>query len=425
MASISTSDVPRSGSSTSADAQRLRLLPMFADATDDELAKVLARSLVLARDAGSVLVAEGAPGDEVFVILDGAAEVTRRGEPVARLGPGDLFGEMAAFDGGVRTATVTATSDVELLLIAPQGIAEVIPPGSLAHKVLGTLSERLRLSQELPDWSATIASTAAYTLGAEASERDRLVTQAHAWAPIAESLLDRLEVAPGQRVIDVACGPLGILDLLGQRVGPTGQVFGLDREPRMIEMARELAAERGQPVELVVGDAAAPGLPQGGFDVVHARALLINVVNVDEIIAQMVRLARPGGLVALQDPDCGYWVCDPPHPAWDRLLGVAHTTWHVQGRDAGIGRTLGRLLRRAGLEDVHAQAHVLTTVPGDLLHKNLLGVADAARPLIIESGVYDDAGLANLTATLHGHLDQPETTTAWAIWQAWGRRPSA
>jgi SAM-dependent methyltransferase len=370
-----------------------------------------------------VLIAEGDVGAEVFVLLDGTAEVTCKGEALATLGPGEIFGEMAAFDGGIRTATVTAASDVELLLIEPRGLTDVIPPGSLAHKMLSTLSERLRLTHELPDWSATISNTAAYTLGAEASERDRLVAQAEWWTPIAEWLLDQAGVQPDQRVIDVACGPLGILNLLAERVGPTGQVYGLDREPRMIEMARELAAERGLSLELVVGDAADMSVPRGTFDLVHARALLINVVNVEDILAEMIQLARPGGIVAVQDPDCSYWACDPPHPAWDRLMNVAATTWRVQGRDITIGRTLGRLLRNAGLEDVQTHAHVIRTKAGDMMQKNLLGVADAARPLIIESGVYDNESLDNLSSVLHQHLDQPDTTTAWAIWQAWGRRP--
>jgi SAM-dependent methyltransferase len=405
------------------DTALLRQLPIFSDVSSTEFEKVLARSVVIRRHADEVLIAEGAPGLEVFVILSGTAEVSRQGERLATLEPGELFGEMAAFDAGVRTATVTASSDIELLLIEPRALADVIPPGSLAHKMLGTLSERLRSTHELPDWSVTLANTAAYTLGAEASERDRLVMQANAWAPIADSLLDEIGVTAGQKVIDVACGPLGILNLLSARVGAGGQVYGLDREPRMIDMARELAAERGESVELTVGDAAATHLPRGTFDLVHARALLINVVNVDEIVGEMKQLAHPGGIVAVQEPDCSYWACDPPHPAWDRLMQVAFNTWRAQGRDAAIGRTLGRTLRRAGLVDVQARAHVVQTKTGDALQKNLLGVADAARPLIIESGTYDDDGITRLTESLHAHLNDSETTTAWAIWQAWGRVP--
>jgi ubiquinone/menaquinone biosynthesis C-methylase UbiE len=144
-------------------------------------------------------------------------------------------------------------------------------------------------------------------------------------------------------VIDVACGPLGIMHLLAERVGPSGEVFGLDREPRMIEMARAVATERGLPLNLGEGDAAAAPLPEASFDLVHARTLLINVVSPEEIITGMRHIARPGGTVAVQEPDGAYWVCDPPHPAWDRLHAALRTAYRLQGRDFAIGRRLGRL----------------------------------------------------------------------------------
>jgi SAM-dependent methyltransferase len=291
--------------------------------------------------------------------------------------------------------------------------------------MLSTLSERLRLSHELPGWSTVAENTASYTLGAEETERNRLMVQAEVWAPMAQWLLDEIGLAAGGRVIDVACGPLGIMHLLADRVGPDGEVFGLDREARMITMARDVAAERGLPVTLVEGDAGATNFADGHFDLVHARTLMVNIVNPDEIVAEMRRITRRGGTVALQEPDCAYWACDPPHPAWDRLHKAFTTTYRVQGRDFAIGRRLGRLLRDGGLEDVRAHAHVFRTAAGDVYQKLLLGVADAARPLMIEAGVYDNETIDRLFAALHVHLDDPHTTTAFAFWQAWGRRGAA
>jgi SAM-dependent methyltransferase len=69
---------------------------------------------------------------------------------------------------------------------------------------------------------------------------------------MAEWLLDQIGVAAGAHTIDVACGPLDVLHLLAERVGPTGRVVGLDREPRMIEMAGEVTGERGLPVEFIL-----------------------------------------------------------------------------------------------------------------------------------------------------------------------------
>ena len=65
-------------------------------------------------DAGQVVVAQGTAGDDVFVIVTGHAEVIADGWPVAALGPGECFGEIAALGGGIRTSTVLATSALAL-----------------------------------------------------------------------------------------------------------------------------------------------------------------------------------------------------------------------------------------------------------------------------------------------------------------------
>jgi len=103
--------------------------------------------------AGTVIAVEGDPGVGLFVILDGTADVTIGGRKKATLGPGDFFGEIALLDGGPRTATVTAKTDVNLL-----GLTEWVFRGlmtehpSIALKTLQQMAARLR--------SATNAATA-------------------------------------------------------------------------------------------------------------------------------------------------------------------------------------------------------------------------------------------------------------------------
>jgi ubiquinone/menaquinone biosynthesis C-methylase UbiE len=86
------------------------------------------------------------------------------------------------------------------------------------------------------------------------------------------------------------------LDLLADRVGSQGRVVGLDADPSLVAMARELVADRALGnVEILVGDARHTGLDSGSFDVVHARTLLINVPEPEQVVREMVRLAKPGG----------------------------------------------------------------------------------------------------------------------------------
>ena len=57
-------------------------------------------------------------------------------------------------------------------------------------------------------------------------------------------MLDRITIKPGFRAVDVGCGPIGIMNLLSERVGPDGAVVGVEREPRFVDMARTQLSER-------------------------------------------------------------------------------------------------------------------------------------------------------------------------------------
>src|SRR5580700_11426726 len=84
-----------------------------------------------------------------------------------------------------------------------------------------------------------------YSLGSSPEERDRLRRQSAELRDHSALLLDRVGVGERWQAIDVGCGPSGILDLLAGRVGPDGQVVGLDFEPANVALAREFAAQHG------------------------------------------------------------------------------------------------------------------------------------------------------------------------------------
>jgi CRP-like cAMP-binding protein len=92
-------------------------LPLFESLSADELNAVATLSELRQEDAGAILVGEGAPGYSLFVIQSGSASVTSDGEFLTALGPGDFFGEIALLGEGVRTATVTASSPVSLIVM--------------------------------------------------------------------------------------------------------------------------------------------------------------------------------------------------------------------------------------------------------------------------------------------------------------------
>ena len=140
---------------------------------------------------------------------------------------------------------------------------------------------------------------AVYPLGSGmGGESTRLQRQAEELAADSAALLDRAGLRPGQRAIDLGCGPRGILDMLAARVVPAGRVVGLDSNPAHAAMAAEFAAAQNlNGVEVITADARNTGLPTGSFDLfLYARTLLVNLAEPAEAAAEMMRLARPGRL---------------------------------------------------------------------------------------------------------------------------------
>lgn len=265
-----------------------------------------------------------------------------------------------------------------------------------------------------------------YLLGDSPAEVRHLVEQAEVYAPEAEELLDRIDLAAGAAVIDVGCGVMGILHLLADRVGPGGRIVGLDREPRMVEAGCELAGQRGLNVELIQADATAIGLGDNTFDLVHARTLLLNVASPEDILTEMIRIARPGGLIAVQEPDASAWNCDPPHPAFEILRAEILSAYRRTGKDFSIGRRIARMLRDAGLDDVQVRATAKVTSPGDFYQTFLLTIAGLVRSVILEAGRLTADEFAPYDQALRKHLEDQNTRTCQPLmWQAWGRKASS
>lgn len=273
---------------------------------------------------------------------------------------------------------------------------------------------------------SAIGASGRYLLGDSPAEIRHLVEQAEVYAEEARALFDEIGLRPGIAAIDIGCGVMGVVHVLAGAAGADGRVVGLDREPRMVEAARGFAGDRGLSVEFIEADATATGLAAGEFDLVHARTLLLNVSNPHEILDEMVRIARPGGVVAVQEPDACGWVCDPPHPAWDVLRRAILSAYRRTGKDFNIGRRTARMLRDAGLAEVQVRATARVTQAGDYYQTFLPTIAALVREVIVAAGELTGDEFESYLAELRAHLDAPGTLTSQPLmWQAWGRVPVA
>jgi ubiquinone/menaquinone biosynthesis C-methylase UbiE len=255
-----------------------------------------------------------------------------------------------------------------------------------------------------------IDPNAVYSLGSSAGESSRLQRQADELLAANTALLDRTPLAAGQVAVDLGCGPRGILELLSDRVGPSGRVVGVDADPRHVAMAADMVATRklGN-VEVLLGDARNTGLASSSFDVVHARTLLINVPQPPEVVQEMVRLAKPDGWVLSFEPDCESSVCYPGHPAYERLVGMFAPVFTRNGADWRIGRRVAELYRSAGLVDVQVEARADVYPCGHSRRTIRVDLIRSMRPHVLELGLATEAELDELSAAALAHLENPDT----------------
>lgn len=125
------------------DAKKLKSVPLFASLPKQDLRRIAQVADEIDADVGEELVREGRFAYEFIVIQDGQAEVTRDGQRVAQLGPGDFLGEIAALEHGTRTATVVTTSPASLIVMTARDLrrlADAIP--ALGDSIRATAQER-------------------------------------------------------------------------------------------------------------------------------------------------------------------------------------------------------------------------------------------------------------------------------------------
>ena len=161
-----------------------------------------------------------------------------------------------------------------------------------------------------------------------------------------------LDAAPGHRVLDVGCGTGADAASLVRKVGPNGRVFGIDYDPSMIRHARQLVGEHDPRPSLLVADAAALPYRAGSFDGCYSERVLQHVEHPDAVVAEIVRVTRPGGRIVIADTDWASLSIDALEADVERrLVGFVAGTL----RNGYAGRQLRRLMRDAGVEDVRVE----------------------------------------------------------------------
>jgi SAM-dependent methyltransferase len=182
------------------------------------------------------------------------------------------------------------------------------------------------------------------------------VLRSHRWRTARNSAAYLLpHLRPGQRLLDVGCGPGTITMDLAELVGPAGHVTALETTDDALELARAEARRRETTtVDFVTGDVERLDLPDDAYDVVHAHQVLQHVSDPVAALSEMRRVCRPGGVVAARDSDYSSFTWFPDEPGLDRWRTVYLALARANAAEPDAGRRLLAWAHAAGFTDVAA-----------------------------------------------------------------------
>jgi ubiquinone/menaquinone biosynthesis C-methylase UbiE len=243
------------------------------------------------------------------------------------------------------------------------------------------------------------------------AEAERLDRQARLFDPLARWTLDALELHPGQKVLELGCGGGQLLLAAAERVGPTGTVVGIDRDPHLLAVARHRTAEVPS-IEVIAADAFE--FDDGRrFDAVHCRNVLLHQSHPDGLIARMVALTNPGGHVAAQEYDthgptgAPMLPTSPPLRTLERLAHAVHTAVSRIGLDVQAGRKLPGRFRDSGLRDVKVGTQLVELTLTDPRITAFLDLWWDRGPLCEHTGVITTDQFEHLAAQVRSALTHP------------------
>lgn len=211
---------------------------------------------------------------------------------------------------------------------------------------------------------------------------------------------------PGQRVVDIGCGPGAITAGLAERVAP-GEVLGLDRDGAYVDEARSRWTAPN--LRFAEADAAELPLDDDSVDLAFLHAVLQHVESPADVLREVRRVVRPGGLVAVGDADLDGFLI---HPVTDGLTDALELDRRTR-RNPDVGRRLPALLVEAGFADVEFSA-TATSVAGPATEA-LAGATAlrlGAEPFIAR-------------ATAEGWAQREDLDRMVAAWQRWASAPGA
>ena len=254
---------------------------------------------------------------------------------------------------------------------------------------------------------------------ADAIAADRMSVLARLFDPPSQRALEKAGIATGWQCLEVGGGGGGIARWMAQRVGASGSVLCTDIDPRHI------APSGIANLHVVRHDASRDALPEGQFDLAHARLVLLHIPERAAVLERMLAALKPGGWLVIEDFDTTSVLPDlsaNPGEAWMPTADAMRNYMVRGGVDGRFGRSLYGRFKRLGLTDVYSEGRTMmwdaANGGAELLRINYEQVGQK----LVAAGMLNEEQLRADQA----RLDDPEFVTPSPImWVAAGRKPVA
>lgn len=267
-----------------------------------------------------------------------------------------------------------------------------------------------------------------YALGSTDAEHERLIRQAAHLAPLTERFFRDAGIAPGQRVLDLGSGVGDVAMLVARIVGPTGEVVGIERDSRSIARARARVAEAGlQSVSYTQTDASE--IPKSKpFDAAVGRFILQFIPEPSVVLRSIVRLVRPGGVVAFHEP---HWATFlnvlEPLPLSHACATLIRDTFRNAGVQTEMGLSLHRVYQEAGLPAPNMRMEMLMGCE-PIFTWWIFDLFCTVRPQVQNLGLSLEklGDLETLPQRMQAEVMAAKTVAAWiALVGAWSKKPAS
>jgi ubiquinone/menaquinone biosynthesis C-methylase UbiE len=200
----------------------------------------------------------------------------------------------------------------------------------------------------------------------------------------------------GLRVLDVGCGTGTLTSWLARTVGDRGHVTAVDADGKQLDLARANAEKTGlSNLEFTQARLGTDPLPQGGYDLVHCRLVLMHVAGVDTAIAEMARALRSGGVLVCEETSAKSVFTSPPCEPIARMNELFRALGRSRGLDFDVGDSLFERMTRHTSRLVGSR-FVQPMLPLGSARQFLELAATEVKPALLASGLITESGAAEL-----------------------------